>query len=288
MQAIGNLRFRRKFRKWIDKSVLAMLVISLCCYIYGTKIEPNWIEIVPIEITIPNLARTFDGFKVVQISDLHTSKFMPDARLAKIFQLVNRQQPDAIAITGDIITMNCKVDGEKLQQQLSQLHSKFVTVAVMGNHDHGRKINLVKQTLAQSNILNLENQVFTIEREGHLLSIAGLDDPYWGKPDLAKVLSQLPKEAPAIFLVHEPDYIEKSAETHRFALQLSGHTHGGQIRIPFLDPFVLPQGGKKYFAGLDRVEDTVTYTNRGLGMTNLPMRIGSRPEITVFTLRSPA
>lgn len=92
---------------------------------------------------------------------------------------------------------------------------------------------------------------------------------------------------PTVFLVHEPDYIEKSAKTHRFALQLSGHSHGGQIRIPFLTPLVLPCGGKKYFAGLDRVEDTYTYTNRGLGMTNLPLRIGSRPEITVFTLHSP-
>ena len=265
-----------------------MLVFSLCCYIYGKKIEPNWIEVVPIEITIPNLSRAFDGFKVVQISDLHTSKFMPDTRLAKIFRLVNQQQPDLIAITGDFITMDCKVDGEKLHQQLSQLHSKYGTVAVMGNHDHGRKINLVKQTLAQSNILNLENQVLTIKQEGKLLAFAGLDDPYWGKPNLAQVLTLLPDDAPAIFLVHEPDYIEKSAKTHRFALQLSGHTHGGQIKIPFLDPLVLPHGGKKYYAGLNQVENTATYTNRGLGMTNLPLRIGSRPEITVFTFLSPA
>ena len=288
MQAIGNLRFCRKIRSWVGKSILATVVISLCCYIYGSKIEPNWIEVVPIEITIPNLDRTFDDFKVVQISDIHAGKFMPDARLARIFKLVNQQHPDAIAITGDFITKHNTFDREKLEQQLSQLHSKSGTVAVFGNHDHGRRINLLKQTFAQSNILNLENQVFTIEREGKFLAFAGLDDPYWGKPNLAQILSQLPEEVPAIFLVHEPDYIEKSAETHRFALQLSGHTHGGQIRIPFLDPFVLPQGGKKYFAGLDLVEDTFTYTNRGLGMTTLPVRIGSRPEITVFTLHSPA
>ena len=286
MQAIGNLRFRRKIRSWVGKSILATVVLSLCCYIYGSKIEPNWIEVVPIEITIPNLASTFDGFKVVQISDIHAGKFMPNARLARIFKLVNQQHPDAIAITGDFITKHNKFDREKLQQQLSQLHSKSGTVAVLGNHDHGRRTGLLKQTFALSNILNLENQVFTIEREGKFLAFAGLDDPYWGKPDLAQILSQLPEEVPAIFLVHEPDYIEKSAETHRFALQLSGHTHGGQIRIPFLDPLVLPQGGKKYFAGLDLVEDTFTYTNRGLGMTTLPVRIGSRPEITVFTLRS--
>ena len=115
MQAIENVRFRRKLRRWIGKSVLATTIVFLCCYIYGTKIEPNWVEVVPIEITIPNLDRAFDNFKVVQISDLHTSKFMPDDRLARFFNLVNQQNPDAIAITGDIITMNRKVDGEKLQ-----------------------------------------------------------------------------------------------------------------------------------------------------------------------------
>ncbi|MEL6493670.1 MAG: metallophosphoesterase [Cyanobacteria bacterium J06623_7] len=245
-------------------------------------------QIVPVQLTIPHLARTFDGFKVVQISDLHTSRFMPEERLTRIFRLVNQQHADAIAITGDIITMNQSVDGAKLQQQLSQLHSRSATLAVLGNHDHSSQINTLKQALAQSQIQNLDNQVFVIERGGQKLAFAGLDDPYWGQPNLEQILSRLPEGTPAIFLVHEPDYIEQSAQTHKFALQLSGHSHGGQVKIPFLDPLILPRGGRKYFAGLNQVEDTVTYTNRGLGMTNLPLRFGSRPEITVFTLHSPA
>jgi len=287
MLATRHPRFRRKLRRWIGKLISTTLILFLCLYIYGTKIEPNWIEIVPIELTVPHLDRAFEEFKLVQISDLHASKFMPESRLNRIIQLVNQQQPDAIAITGDIISSNSRFDGEKLQGQLSKLYAKSAIVAVLGNHDHSKKLGLLKSILFQSKIENLDNQVHLVEREGQQLALAGIDDPYWGKPDLKKTIAQLPDRVPAILLVHEPDYIERSAKTHKFVLQLSGHSHGGQIKIPFLAPLVLPRGGQKYYAGLNRVEETVTYTNRGLGMTNLPMRIGSRPEITVFTLHSP-
>lgn len=288
MPAKRHSQFCRPLRRWLRKSVLVVFVLSLCCYIYGTKIEPNWIEIVPIQLTIPSLNSAFDDFKIVQISDLHVSGFMPEQRLARMIKLVNQQNADAIAITGDIITRHNRFNAEKLQQQLGQLHAPSGIVAVLGNHDHWiDKTDLLKEVLAQSNIDNLDNEVYLIERDAQKLAFAGLDDPYWGEPDLDKIIAQLPDRLPTVFLVHEPDYIETSAKTHKFALQLSGHSHGGQIRIPFLAPPILPAGGQKYFAGLERVEDTFTYTNRGLGMTNIPMRIGSRPEITVFTLHSP-
>ncbi|WP_158260617.1 metallophosphoesterase [Pleurocapsa sp. CCALA 161] len=281
-----HLQFRRKIKRWLKQSALITVILFLCCYIYGIKIEPNWIEVVPIQLTIPHLDPAFDQFKVVQISDLHSGRYMPESRFARIIQLVNQQQPDAIAITGDIVSKHSRFQAEKLQQQLSQLQAKTVIVAVLGNHDHSEKIKLLKRILVQSKIDNLDNQVYIVERGSKKLAFAGIDDPYWGKPNLNKILDHLPEQVPTIFLVHEPDYIETSAKTHKFALQLSGHSHGGQIRIPFFAPLVLPYGGRKYFVGLNQVEDTITYTNRGLGMTNLPMRIGSRPEITVFTLHS--
>lgn len=272
---------------WVGKLAIIVLALTSCCYIYSSKIEPNWIETVPIELTIPNLSPAFDKFKIVQISDLHTSRFMPKTRLERIIRLVNQQQPDAIAITGDIITKGSYFDPETLEQELSRLKAK-TELAVLGNHDHwGKQLDELKQVLASSKINNLDNQVYEIERGGEKLAFVGVDDPYWGKPDLEKAIAQLSDNSVAILLVHEPDYIEKTAKTHKFALQLSGHSHGGQIKIPFIDPLVLPYGGEKYFAGLSKVEDTIEYTNRGLGMTGLPLRFNSRPEITVFTLRTP-
>ena len=273
--------------RWVGKFTLIAIALLTCCYIYSSRIEPNWIEVVPIKLTIPNLSTEFDEFKIVQISDLHTNRFMPKKRLERIIKSVNRQQPDAIAITGDIITRGNHFDPQTLEQQLSKLKAKTRTLAVLGNHDHwGKQLNELKQVLASSNINILDNQVYEVERGGKKLAFAGVDDPYWGKPDLEKVIAQLPENSVAVLLVHEPDYIEKTATTHKFALQLSGHSHGGQIRIPFLDPLVLPYGGKKYFVGLSKVEETIEYTNRGLGMTGLPLRFNSRPEITVFTLHT--
>ncbi|MCC0177620.1 metallophosphoesterase [Waterburya agarophytonicola K14] len=287
MVAIRYPNLFKTIRKWISKITVAILILLVNLYIYSSKIEPNWIEIVPINLTIPNLSPAFNDFKIVQISDLHTSQFMPDQRLNKIIELVNQQNSDAIAITGDIITKRRSFDAKKLRENLSKLVSKDGTFSVLGNHDHwGKQTNRLKKTLKKSNINNLDNQVYVIKRGSEKLAIAGIDDPYWGQPDLERVIERLPDSTPAILLVHEPDYIETSAKTYKFDLQLSGHSHGGQIRLPFFDPLVLPPGGRKYFIGLNRVEDTLEYTNRGLGMTGLSFRFNSRPEITVFTLHS--
>ncbi|WP_019504610.1 metallophosphoesterase [Pleurocapsa sp. PCC 7319] len=277
----------RTIRRWIGKFTVMAIALLIGCYIYGAKIEPNWIEVVPIQLAIPNLTPAFNEFKIVQISDLHSSRFMPEKRLDNIIKLVNQQQADAITITGDIITKNNDFNARKLEEKLSKLISHEGNLAVLGNHDHWSQVtDKLKQVLVRSKITNLDNQVYVIERGTEKLAFAGLDDPYWGKPDLNRVITQLPHDSAAILLVHEPDYIEKSAKTHKFALQLSGHSHGGQIRIPFLDPLILPPGGRKYFVGLNQVEETVEYTNRGLGMTGLPIRFNSRPEITVFTLHT--
>lgn len=274
-------------KTWISNIILIAIALFTCIYIYAAKIEPNWIEVVPIELAIPHLSPAFDGFKLVQISDIHISRFMTSERMDKIIRLVNQQQADAIVITGDIITKHTYFDVEELVAQLSKLVSKDCTLAVLGNHDHWRnETALLKDALVQSKVTNLDNQVYILERGTEKLTFAGIDDPYVGKPNLKQVIRQLPDDSAAILLVHEPDYIDRSAKTQKFALQLSGHSHGGQIRIPFFGPVVLPPGGKKYFVGLNQVDNTIEYTNRGLGMTGIPFRFNSRPEITVFTLKT--
>ncbi|BAZ43492.1 putative Ser/Thr protein phosphatase family protein [Chondrocystis sp. NIES-4102] len=279
--------FVKIIKKWVRKYTVIAIALFTCCYIYGSKIEPNWLEVVSIDLPIANLTPAFNQFKIVQISDLHISRFMPEKRLNRIIKLVNQQQADAIAITGDFITKGETINLPRLEKKLSQLNSQSPTLAVLGNHDHYRQATpKLKQALADTHIINLDNQIYTIERGQEKLVFAGIDDPYWGQGDLTKVLAQLPNNIPAILLVHEPDFIGESAKTHKFALQLSGHSHGGQIRLPFQHPLILPYGGKKYFVGQNQVEDTIVYTNRGLGMTALPLRFGSRPEITVFTLHT--
>jgi predicted MPP superfamily phosphohydrolase len=213
---------------------------------------------------------------------------MSSRHLTRIVNLVNRQKPDLVAITGDLVTRNLPTYIPTLQVPLSQLQPKDQTVAVLGNHDYENDSNAIIQTIEQSGILHIGNYVYTLKRGSAMLHIAGVDDISAGKDRLDLVLQQLPKEGAAILLAHEPDFADISAATKRFDLQLSGHSHGGQIRLPFFGSLILPPLSKKYYSGRYQVGEMIQYTNRGIGMSGVHLRLGARPEITVFTLVAPS
>ena len=126
----------------------------------------------------------------------------------------------------------------------------------------------------------------TLRREEAQLHIAGVDSLWYDKADLNPVLQQLPEEGAALLLAHEPDFADISAKTGRFDLQLSGHSHGGQIILPLVGPPWLPRHGRNYPLGQYQVGDMIQYTNRGIGMVIPTVRFNCRPEISVFTLRA--
>jgi hypothetical protein len=278
--------FRKLIDQWFSKIILFSIVFLIGCYIYGLKIEPNWIEIVPIQLNLPHLTSDFDGFKIVQISDIHVSRFMTRKRLKKVVNLVNQQKPDIVVITGDFACKYRRFVPNVLVEELRQLRPKQITLSVLGNHDYWREPQAVRKALKKANIINLNNEVYTLTKGTGKFNFAGLDDPYVGKPNLNKLIKFLPEDGTAILLVHEPDFADISAKIGRFDLQLSGHSHAGQIRIPLFGALVLPRGGAKYALGMQYINNMIEYTNRGIGMTGLPLRFGSRPEITVFTLKS--
>jgi predicted MPP superfamily phosphohydrolase len=157
---------------------------------------------------------------------------------------------------------------------------------VLGNHDYWTDADAVRAALLACGIQNLSNDVFTLSKGGEQLHIAGVDDT-WEKHDrLDLVLEKLPPSGAAVLLAHEPDFADRSAETGRFDLQLSGHSHGGQVVLPFFGPPILPHLGRKYPTGLFQVKDMFQYTNRGVGMIAPYVRFNCRPEITVFTLET--
>jgi len=144
----------------------------------------------------------------------------------------------------------------------------------------------VQDALRRGGVRLLMNSIHTLERNGEQVHIAGVDDVYEYRDDLDAVMTQLPKDGCAILLAHEPDFADTSAATERFDLQLSGHSHGGQVVVPFIGPPVLPDLGKKYPSGLYQVGNMLQYTNRGVGTSIPPVRFNCRPEITIFTLES--
>lgn len=287
------LKFYRIIRRTLAKPALRVfgkiiflgILLGLCSLTYAYKIEPGWIDISRIQLTLPHLAPEFQGLRIAQISDIHIDDApMTQERLEKIVQLINQQQPDLVAITGDFVTWKPERFAPKLAIALGKLKPREATLAVLGNHDHWTNPTTIRQALAQAGIIDLSNAVHTLQRGNAKFNIAGVDDFWEGKDRLNLVLQQLPQEGAAVLLVHEPDFADTSSATGRFDLELSGHSHGGQVKFPFIKPPVLPTYGKKYPVGRYQVGEMIQYTNRGLGMVRPKVRFNSRPEITVFTL----
>ncbi len=279
---------RRKFLKLSAAGAFAAAGTSVGGYAYARDVEPRWLDVNPIALRLPRLARAFDGYRLVQISDIHMGTGMTPEHLAAIADLINQQNPDAVAITGDFVTYgDLSRLAPGLITGLSRLQAVDGVYAVLGNHDHWTDANFVRGILAQSSVADVSNGVRTIARGGDSLHIAGVDD-YWERQDrLDDVLAALPADGAALLLAHEPDYADISAPTGRFDLQLSGHSHGGQVIIPFLGPIVTPRYGEKYPLGRYQVGEMIQYTNRGVGTVNPAVRFNCRPEITVFTLEAP-
>jgi predicted MPP superfamily phosphohydrolase len=256
-------------------------------WMYATRIEPGWLEISSVSLILPRLHPTFDNYRLVHISDIHLETWITHRRLMEVVRTVNMLRADLIAITGDFVTDLHPRTANELSLALSKLRAKDGVVAVLGNHDYWTNARTIREVLKRSNITELPNTVQTIQRGDISLHIAGVDDYWENKARLRDVLEQLPDEGAAILLAHEPDFAVVSAESGRFDLQLSGHTHGGQVHFPFIGPVVLPMYGRKFPKGLYRVRDMLLYTNRGLGTARPQIRFNCRPEITLITLHTP-
>jgi predicted MPP superfamily phosphohydrolase len=244
------------------------------------------VEITRLELALPRLGPSFDGYRIVQFSDLHMGTWLNRSRLASVIEMVNQEEPDLVAITGDFVTSDPDRYMEDLVEPLSGLQTRDGAVAVLGNHDHWTDPRAIRQALRRSEITDLSNEVCTLQRGEEFLHIAGVDDFLEDLDRLDLVLGKLPGSGPAILLAHEPDYADESAASGRFGLQISGHTHGGQIVLPLIGPPVLPPRGRKYPAGFYLVKGMKLYTNRGIGTTAIELRLNCPPEITVLTLRA--
>lgn len=265
-------------------SALILLLTGL--FLYARLVEPRRLQVKRISLQLPQLPEAFAGLRIVQISDLHLGGWLKPLRLQAWLTRVNALQPDLVVITGDFVEETARQEPEELVTVLRTLQAPVY--AVPGNHDHRRGVDRVCQALAAVGVHVLRNEVHTLQRADAQLHLAGLGDQAWGDDDLDALLQRLPDHGSAILLAHEPDVADIAGPTERFALQLSGHTHGGQVRPPLLKrPLILPSWGQHYTDGLARVGSMPVYTNRGLGMIRPWFRFNCRPEIALLEL-SPA
>jgi predicted MPP superfamily phosphohydrolase len=277
----------RTFLKLSASALLSGLALATGGWMYATKLEPGWLDISSLSLMLPRLHPAFDNYRIVQISDIHMETWINRARLAQVVRKANMLRADLIVITGDFVTDLFHRTPTDLAENLSKLKAKDGVLAVMGNHDYWSNIKTVRQILADSGITELANEVHTLQRGSASLHIAGVDDYWENRARLHDVLAQLPPDGAAILLAHEPDFAVISAQSGRFDLQLSGHSHGGQVVLPGIGPIVLPMYGRKYPLGLYQIGQMLLYTNRGLGTARPQIRFNCRPEIAMLTLHAP-
>ena len=197
--------------------------------------------------------------------------------------LVNRQSPDLVVLTGDFIWRDPGFAAD-LVEPMRELSAPLGVFASFGNHDHWAGAKQVAAALATAGVTLLVNQAAQLPADAPLW-LAAVDDVWERRQDIRAALRDVPSDACTLLMCHEPDYGDEVA-TYPVDLQLSGHSHGGQINLPVLGPPVLPYLGRKYPAGLYRVVDLQIYTNRGIGLIAPPVRFNCPPEVTVLTLRA--
>jgi len=274
---------RREFLKTLGYVGLTYTAAGIGGYAYATKVEPQWLVVDRVEVPIKNLKTVHQGLKIVQLSDIHLHPYTQIGLVEEAVQIVNELQPDIIVLTGDYVFDSAQAIFE-LAPALAKMNARYGIYSILGNHDLWTNAKVVQKGLAESGIPVLINAGLTLDIEGEGLYLAGLDDGWSGQPDLDSALEGCPMKTPVILLMHEPDFVDGIAQDGRVALQLSGHTHGGQVRVPGIGPLALPKYGRKYDIGLHQVGQTMMYVNRGLGVIGPPVRFNCRPEITEIAL----
>jgi hypothetical protein len=259
-------------------------------------LESYRLQLKKIEIPLRRLPPQLDGFTIVQLSDFHYEKEFSAIPIRRSVDLVNSLHPDLVVFTGDFVTVPMFRFGLHAARMaanavfpcaavLSHIKSRMGAFAILGNHDAHSNPALVAAGLRAHGISLLKNSCVPIEHGGARFWLAGIDDALEGEPDLGAAIEKIPAGEPIVLLAHEPDFADEAALTP-VDLQLSGHSHGGQIWIPGIGAPWLPPLARHYPRGFYNIEKMILYTNIGIGTIRAPIRINCIPEVTHITLRT--
>lgn len=247
-------------------------------------IEPAWLEGVEIQIPIKGLPEAFEGYRIGQVSDIHWPWKIDRVFLDHCWETVMAMKPDVICATGDFLEsrkMKAEVPFTGLYKGLSAPDGMF---GVLGNHDYAFP-DFVRSEMEKEGVRILMNESVILSRGGAEISLAGIEDLWYGRVDVDSALAGIPEDMPRILMSHNPDFAEDCPEGYRVDLQLSGHTHGGQLATPFhWAPYSNSQYGSRFLKGLAEGKRHRVYTNRGITRGSQHWRLCTRPEVTVIEL----
>ncbi len=275
-------------RRFLQKATAAFGGMAAVGTLSGFTLARGKPDIETIDVFHPELPQAFDGLTLVQLSDFHSGPYMSRDQLFRIRELAEGLNPDVFVLTGDFADSHPDQVPDVVAA-LKQLHGRTATYAILGNHDYYAGAEYVEKGLAEADLPLLKNQHAILENGGERIAFVGLDDRWakrWYKdkgPNFEAATAGLPADAFRICLSHQPQLWPQCLR-HGMHITLSGHTHGGQIGLPYTQ-LSLARMISPYVAGLYRRGENLLYVNRGLGTVGLPLRIGMTPEITLIRLR---
>jgi uncharacterized protein len=287
----GTSSSRRRFLKIASR---AAAVGALAVGVDATLIEPNRPRLVRQEILLRRLPPAFDGFTIIQLSDFHYDPYFSAVPIAAAVGIANELKPDLVVLTGDFVSSaivyrsalfrRATAHIEPCADILRGLHAPSGIWAALGNHDVYSDPDHIEATLWSAGIQILRNRAVPIERGGQRFWLAGVGDVLARDANLDEALRGTSTEA-VVLLAHEPDFADYCAR-YPVDLQLSGHSHGGQVCFPLVGAVYFPKMARKYPRGLRRIGELMLYTNVGIGTLLIPVRWNCPPEVTLITLRS--
>jgi predicted MPP superfamily phosphohydrolase len=251
---------------------------------YGVLVRRRWFRVVERQVRVAGLDPRFDGFRVAHLSDLHVGTLTPKRWADRWVRAANARAPDLAVVTGDLVTSGAEYNAD-VAEAIGSLRAVHGVVVSMGNHDYFADGEPLQAALRECGVRVLRNEGFPIEREGGRLWIAAIDDTWTRRDDLSRALAGRPEDVATVLLAHDPERFDKAAEAGA-DLVLSGHTHGGQIAVPFVyRRLSLAHIAHRYCVGIYKRGRSTLYVHPGLGTTGPPMRLGVPPEVTILVLR---
>jgi len=244
--------------------------------------EGNTLTVDEVPIELERLPAKLNGFRVVHLSDIHHSRFTSLEHISRAVDIANKLKPDVVFLTGDYVSHDADYIAP-VAEVLGKLESEFGTYACLGNHDHWTDADLVTHLFRGEGINVLINEGFRFEARGSSFWLAGVDDHMVGKTDVPAALKGSFPDEMKLLLAHNP-IIFREAARHGVDLTLSGHTHGGQIKLRDDEKRILPR--RRLKAGLHKRRNSQVYITRGIGTVVVPMRYQCPPEISLLELRT--
>lgn len=243
-------------------------------------------EITETDIWLRRLPPAHEGLRIVHLTDIHHSLFTPLEDVERAVHLANLLHPDVVALTGDYVTLSPSYIWP-VARALGKLRARWGVFAVLGNHDFQVDADEITRALRAQRIRVLRNSHFALRARSATLWVLGVDDLWWRADDLGAALRSVPARDPKILLCHNPVGIRQASE-HGIDFVLSGHTHGGQVRLPVVGSvYGRSKFGERFVEGWNRLNGTQIYVSRGIGKVLVPIRFGCPPEIACLRLRRP-